>query len=909
MTNLSRAVLIVVSVTSLALALKPLSDTRHLEIIPAERNEPNIARGMKIETGKNIPRVIYQIRQSVDPSDPETMARQFLSDNSVRLKLNKDLSDLKLKAIRHTPGGIRVRFTQMYEAIDVYNSEIVVSFNNSNQVVFLVNDYHPDLKVGTTEPKINAKSAEQIARNYISAESSAAVRVNSPMIYENLTLTALVHRIIITSFGEISGDWEILVNSLDGEILRAKDLRSYHEDFRTSGDGTVFDPDPVTRAQTIYGNDGFVDDNDNDNLDLNAQLVPVTLQDITYNSSSGLYMLDGPYAQIVDYEGPYTGLYTQDSNDFTATRSQDLFEAVNIYHHLHHSMQYINETLGFDIMPFQYNGGVRYDPHGLNGDMNAHYTWDGYVAFGSPSYNVDLGEDHSVVLHELGHGIHDWVTNGALSQNDGLSEGCSDFWAQSYTRSLGFFVPGDEQYDWFSVWGFSPYLRVTNFSGHYPESLNGQVHHDGQLWSSSLMSIYDQVGKVVTDMDFLEALSMTGSNTDQEDAAWAYIQADENLFDGDHLSVIGPVFADRGYIDATLTVDFSAELTGGTAPLPVEFDSEVFALLNEITYWEWDLNGDGTIDSYDLNPMWTYDAPGLYTISLTVSDGVETLTETKVDYISVNSGIFVWDGHSSGQGHSGDFIADLLEESSLFPAFSHAAALPTTLMGYDAVFLSLGNSGDNNITRFNDTLAGIVEEYLLSGGRVYLDGGEPLGWDQRNNDFLHGLFSLSETDDGDENAINGLEGQTGALTSDLYYSGSGQNNNIWIDTFSPDENGITAFEESNYGIVAVQGEGDYGQKTFCFSYNLADLYDGSYPSTRDYLLTQIINFFDLDPGQIGDINQDGILNILDIITTLNIILDGDNPTYFELLVGDLNDDGVLNILDIITMINLILAES
>jgi hypothetical protein len=53
---------------------------------------------------------------------------------------------------------------------------------------------------------------------------------------------------------------------------------------------------------------------------------------------------------------------------------------------------------------------------------------------------------------------------------------------------------------------------------------------------------------------------------------------------------------------------------------------------------------------------------------------------------------------------------------------------------------------------------------------------------------------------------------------------------------------------------------------------------------------------------LGDLNQDELLNILDIILLVNIIidLDGDN------LEADINGDGVVNILDVIVLINMIL---
>jgi len=58
----------------------------------------------------------------------------------------------------------------------------------------------------------------------------------------------------------------------------------------------------------------------------------------------------------------------------------------------------------------------------------------------------------------------------------------------------------------------------------------------------------------------------------------------------------------------------------------------------------------------------------------------------------------------------------------------------------------------------------------------------------------------------------------------------------------------------------------------------------------------------LNTGILGDLNQDQILNILDIIIMVNIILGLENNQP----LADLNLDGIVNILDIITLINAIL---
>ena len=59
---------------------------------------------------------------------------------------------------------------------------------------------------------------------------------------------------------------------------------------------------------------------------------------------------------------------------------------------------------------------------------------------------------------------------------------------------------------------------------------------------------------------------------------------------------------------------------------------------------------------------------------------------------------------------------------------------------------------------------------------------------------------------------------------------------------------------------------------------------------------------------LGDLNQDSVLSVLDLILLINIILGNEEPTSSQLLIGDLNQDSIINILDIVLMVNLILSE-
>ena len=60
---------------------------------------------------------------------------------------------------------------------------------------------------------------------------------------------------------------------------------------------------------------------------------------------------------------------------------------------------------------------------------------------------------------------------------------------------------------------------------------------------------------------------------------------------------------------------------------------------------------------------------------------------------------------------------------------------------------------------------------------------------------------------------------------------------------------------------------------------------------------------------IGDVNNDSLINILDIVAIINFILDINQPDDCSSFVSDLNNDQLINVLDIIQIINLILGSS
>src|SRR6185312_11869865 len=181
-------------------------------------------------------------------------------------------------------------------------------------------------------------------------------------------------------------------------------------------------------------------------------------------------------------------------------------------------------------MPLHHPGGIHYDPHGFGGADNSQYSSAGEnLTLGQGG--VDDAQDADVIIHELGHGIHDWITNGHLSQTEGLSEGVGDYNAGSYSRDWpNQWTPSDTPYFWTFSWdGHNPFWagRVTNYElAHtYAQARNQEIHTAGQYWASCNLLVRDVIGGAVMDKAYFEGLSMTGSNTNQMAAAQAVIDA------------------------------------------------------------------------------------------------------------------------------------------------------------------------------------------------------------------------------------------------------------------------------------------------------------------------------------------------------------------------------------------------
>ena len=75
------------------------------------------------------------------------------------------------------------------------------------------------------------------------------------------------------------------------------------------------------------------------------------------------------------------------------------------------------------------------------------------------------------------------------------------------------------------------------------------------------------------------------------------------------------------------------------------------------------------------------------------------------------------------------------------------------------------------------------------------------------------------------------------------------------------------------------------------------------------LLFESVNSEILVAGQLGDINNDAAVNVIDIVALINFILQIENPNYLQFGLADFNQDNELNVLDVVAIVNYILNNN
>jgi zinc metalloprotease ZmpB len=312
----------------------------------------------------------------------------------------------------------------------------------------------------------------------------------------------------------------------------------------STGIGAVF----VTNPVQSLGDESLTDQKDAD-----AAVPAAAYHDVTLTHLDGSGFLHGDYATVVSETGKPA---FSPANSFRYTRHQDEFEQVMAYYWVTEAQAYIH-SLGFGLTRRPINDqpqAVRINQFGQDNSFATDHPKD-ELRFGKGG--VDDAEDAEVVLHEYGHAIH-FSQNFVFGseQAGAISEGFGDYWAVTVgdvvSRALG--VPEREPLPCVADWDSTSYtstvphcLRRVDTNLHFPSDLNGEVHHDGQIWSRALWDIRQALGNVRADTVILQG-SFDFPGTTMPDLANRTVAAARQLYGTAAANAVRKAFADRGIL-------------------------------------------------------------------------------------------------------------------------------------------------------------------------------------------------------------------------------------------------------------------------------------------------------------------------------------------------------------------------
>src|SRR4051812_2490391 len=313
----------------------------------------------------------------------------------------------------------------------------------------------------------------------------------------------------------------------------------------STGVGSVFASNPVQEL----GLEGLTDQKDAD-----SAVPAAAYHDVQLTNLDGSGNLCGTYACVRTSTGNPAFSAT---NTFRYTRHQDEFEQVMAYYWITEAQTYIH-SLGFgerrraiDDQPQR----VRINQLGAdNSFATDHPTLE--LRFGKGG--VDDAEDAEVILHEYGHAIHFSQGFSFASEEAGaISEGFADYWAVTVSdlvsKRLG--VPELEPLPCVADWDSTSYtstvphcLRRLDTNLRYPTDLNGEVHHDGEIWSRALWDIRQKLGHVTADTIILQG-SFDFPGTTMPDLANRTVAAAQQLYGAAAAHAVRQAFVDRGILN------------------------------------------------------------------------------------------------------------------------------------------------------------------------------------------------------------------------------------------------------------------------------------------------------------------------------------------------------------------------
>jgi hypothetical protein len=438
-----------------------------------------------------------QMMRDVQQSAPLNDARSIHAFVSQLLQLESH-NTLVLLDAQESPLGHHYLFAQHLHNQPVYYAQVRVNTDKEGYITSILENTYPSHLAQRTSFQMQKPLDAFKAAN----DGAHIEKAEQTWLFDgNVLQPALMVRFHIAN----GGAFERLFDE-NGRLLYVHDLHRYHHacNHQTEIDTTVqvwvFNPDPVTEANTVYGAPYVHANNQN-----TAVLDPLRVQrSTTADFAGGIFHLRNAYVRVDDFDAPNLPVVTSTTPAFNFSRNQAGFEQTNCFYHVTTFQEHL-QRIGFNIAQFQ----IRVDGNGVQGADNAYFTPSPTPRMSFGPGGVPDGEDADVIYHEYTHALFHSAAPGTGIGNERrcLEEAHADYFATSFSKSIKVHN-ADRMFSWDGHNEFWGGRWATNRQNKNYNSLtfSSNIYTHTDIWVASVMEVWDRLGRDCTDQIATQAM-------------------------------------------------------------------------------------------------------------------------------------------------------------------------------------------------------------------------------------------------------------------------------------------------------------------------------------------------------------------------------------------------------------------
>ncbi len=478
---------------------------------------------------------------------PEEAARRALERHEAELAPRGWVRALAKVDMRSAAGGTVVRFEQASRGVPVLGGGAIVLLDSRGRATYISAQALPGLPAYVSPiPTVTADEARASAELDFDVEEGVASLEPSLYVVSDEPSATLAWVVPVST--EVPfGSYQSHVDAHSGVVIESHDVLK-----TVTGRGKIFNPNPVATTGNIDLRDDF---------DRTSGVLDAALVDVDLTGLDGAGLLRGALVDAITGDG--TDRVSSNSHEFNFQRSDPGFEQTMCYFYLQFALEYCAQLGRPNPLERVLVARSRFSPRGEE-ELNAFYDpSSGHVLFGTKG--VDLGEDGTVILHELGHALQDAAAGqgnrpfGLSYEGSAMGEGFGDYWAVSVLQDRMTHEPNFIA-QWISYGDLGFPFGQSLFSGLHRRVDSDKIwprdadpgrdsHLDGEIWSAALFQIRNLLGREDANKLVLESHYLLQPEANFQDGSLALIAANNSLFGSAHQAESSAILQNRGVFD------------------------------------------------------------------------------------------------------------------------------------------------------------------------------------------------------------------------------------------------------------------------------------------------------------------------------------------------------------------------